>query len=55
MMLTQPRWTNASVRMLAGSGDPIEAITRKARGVVLAAMDPYLGAEQVLTDRATRQ
>lgn len=33
------KWTNASVKKLAGEGDPIRAITQRARDVVLAAMD----------------
>jgi O-acetyl-ADP-ribose deacetylase (regulator of RNase III) len=39
MTLTQDRWTNASVKRLAGEDDPVEVITKKARGLVLAAMD----------------
>jgi len=33
------KWTNPSVRKLAGSGDPVQAITQRARKVVLDAMD----------------
>jgi hypothetical protein len=32
-------WTNRSVKLFAGKKDPIEAITRRAREVVLAARD----------------
>src|ERR1700761_4098309 len=39
MTLTSERWTNSSVRRLAGEEDPVEAITKKARGLVLQAMD----------------
>ncbi len=33
------RWTNPSVKKLAGKDDPVTAITQRAREVVLAAMD----------------
>lgn len=33
------RWTNPSVRRFAGPSDPVEAIIRRARDVVLTAMD----------------
>src|SRR5262245_20862531 len=33
------RWTNPSVLLLAGTEDPIQAITRKARDLVVAALD----------------
>lgn len=33
------KWTNKSVKMLAGTNDPVEVITRLARDAVLAAMD----------------
>lgn len=39
MTLKPDRWTNASVKRLAGENDPVETITKKARGIVLAAMD----------------
>ncbi len=39
MTLIRDRWTNASVKRLAGEDDPVEVITKKARGLVLAAMD----------------
>lgn len=37
--MTKPKWTNSSVLQLADGGDPIEAITRRAREVVTKAMD----------------
>jgi hypothetical protein len=33
------KWTNPSVKRLAGKEDPVRAITQRAREVVLAAMD----------------
>jgi O-acetyl-ADP-ribose deacetylase (regulator of RNase III) len=33
------KWTNPSVKKLAGKDDPVRAITKRAREVVLAAMD----------------
>ena len=36
---TQERWTNESVRRLAGSADPVEAVTRQARTAVVKALD----------------
>jgi len=47
-------WTNSSVRGFAGTGDPVDLVSRKARGVVLEAVqrgwrgppfDPFLLAE----------
>jgi hypothetical protein len=35
-MAKQGEWTNPSVLALAGDADPIEAITKKARGVILS-------------------
>jgi Zn-dependent peptidase ImmA (M78 family) len=32
-------WTNASVRLLAGQDDPVDAVLKRARDVVLRAMD----------------
>ncbi|MEK7994356.1 MAG: ImmA/IrrE family metallo-endopeptidase [Planctomycetota bacterium] len=32
-------WTNASVRLLAGQGDPLEVVQKRAREIVLQAMD----------------
>lgn len=34
-----PRWTNASVRALAGDDDPVAAVTARARATVIQAMD----------------
>ena len=39
MAFITDRWTNESVKRLAGEDDPVEVITKKARGLVLAAMD----------------
>jgi Zn-dependent peptidase ImmA (M78 family) len=36
---TQDRWTNQSVRSLAGSDDPVETVVRKARAAVVKALD----------------
>jgi len=36
---TQERWTNESVRSLAGSEDPVDAVVRKARATVVKAID----------------
>ena len=32
-------WTNASVRLLAGQDDPVEVVLKRAREIVLQAMD----------------
>jgi O-acetyl-ADP-ribose deacetylase (regulator of RNase III) len=39
MTLIPDRWTNDSVKRLAGEDDPVETITKRARGIVLDAMD----------------
>ena len=33
------RWSNSSVRLLAGQDDPLETMLRRARETVLKAMD----------------
>jgi O-acetyl-ADP-ribose deacetylase (regulator of RNase III) len=33
------KWTNSSVRLLAGDDDPVDVITKRARSLVLAAID----------------
>src|SRR5260370_11232981 len=38
-MKSEAFWTNASVLSLARSGDPIEAITQKARDIILRFME----------------
>src|SRR5262245_10132270 len=40
--LDQLRWTNPSVRAIAGGGDPLQVVTERARALMFAALDAGL-------------